>query len=465
MFSSHSTGSGSILTSFSAMLSRSSSRDVCYHLLRLALRPWHSLERTLDPQSIRSSHERCYQPSGELLASDSSWASSWHLWRVLMSLGLGSLNPIATARLHEEFASHLEAGGLWEWAVFALMHEVNPHVRAVSVKRLIARNVKLQPLEKTPEGQWRLDEESVSRFNEAESFILRRFGVPAKWFHEAKACLARSLLASHSSAIDADTHRLLANLEAAHWLASQHYDAAHDVYMKRLLPDIMLHSSAVSISSILADTHLATGGSPASLATKLMTALQPFNEIPRGSLPSAFEKGAEVYVVYSRILSLAYQLALCNKTEEERIERDGYLETSQVRDISDILEDLLANAQQLVDLLQSMPTPTFRDRFVGISKRLTCLISSVVVLNSVTFFRVVKSEIAVTVIRLISVFLNNDLPLKPSEAGSEISEGLDEKNSVLCQRLKLLTNIDLPSEAILSEMEALTATGISQRVF
>nr|CUU98734.1 hypothetical transcript [Hymenolepis microstoma] len=85
-----------------------------------------------------------------------------------------------------------------------------------------------------------------------------------------------------------------------------------------------------------------------------------------------------------------------------------------------------------------MPTPTVRDR-------------------------VIKSEIAVTVIRLISVFLNNDLPLKP-EVGSEASEGLDEKNSVLCQRLKLLTNIDLPSEAILSEVEALTATGISQRM-
>nr|CDS27270.2 nuclear pore complex protein Nup98 Nup96 [Hymenolepis microstoma] len=424
------------------MLSRSSSRDVCYHLLRLATRPWHSLERTLDPQSIRSSpkqRQNQHQPSSELLVSDSSWSSSWHLWRVLMSLGLGSLNPIATARLHEELASHLEAGGLWEWAVFALMHEADPRVRAASVKRLIARNVKLQLLERTPEGQWRLDGESASRFNEAESFILQRFGVPVKWLHEAKACLARSLLASHSSAVDADTHRLLASLEAAHWLASQHYDAAHEVYMKHLLPDIILHSSPVSVSSVLADAHLATGGCPASLATKLMTVLQPFNGIPRDSLPSVFEKGVEVYVVYARILSLVYQLSLCNKTEEERMEGDSYMEDSQMRDISDILEDLLANAQQLVDLLQSMPTPTVRDR-------------------------VIKSEIAVTVIRLISVFLNNDLPLKP-EVGSEASEGLDEKNSVLCQRLKLLTNIDLPSEAILSEVEALTATGISQRVF
>ncbi|VDN95880.1 unnamed protein product [Rodentolepis nana] len=421
------------------MLSRSSSRDVCYHLLRLSTRPWHSLERTLDPQSIRSSpKQRQNQPSGELLVSDSSWSSSWHLWRVLVSLGLGSLNPIATARLHEELASHLEAGGLWEWAVFALMHEVDPRSRAASVKRLIARNVKLQSLERTPEGQWRLDEESVSRFNEAESFILQRFGVPVKWLHEAKACLARSLLASHSSAVDAETYRLLASLEAAHWLASQHYDAAHEVYMKHLLPDIMLHSSPVSVSSVLADAHLATGGSPVSLATKLMTVLQPFNGIPRDSLPSAFERGAEVYVVYARILSLAYQLSLCNKTDEERMESDSYMDGNRVRDISDILEDLLANAQQLVDLLQSMPTPTVRDR-------------------------VVKSEIAVTVIRLISVFLNNDLPLKP-ETGSEISEELDEKNSILCQRLKLLTNIDLPSEAILSEVETLTATGISQRM-
>lgn len=373
------------------MLSRGSSRDVCYHLLRLASRPWHRLERTLDPQSIRSSRfQRQNQCSngGELLASDSSWASSWHLWRVLMSLGIGSLNPIATARLHEELACHLEVGGLWEWAIFVLMHEVEPRARAASVKRLLARNVTLQSLAKTPEGQWRLDAESVSRFNQAESFILRRFGVPVKWIHEAKvlcrylylplliqslkyhhvfqACLARSLLTSNLAAIDADTRRLLASLEAAHWLAACHFEAAHNVYMKHLLPDIILHSSAVSISSVLADAHLAAGGL-ASLASKLMTALQPLNEISRDNLPSSFETGAGVYMVYARILSLAYQLALCHKTEEKKSERDGYVEVSSAAhmgDVSDILEDLLANTQELIGLLQTMPTPTIRDRFV-----------------------------------------------------------------------------------------------------
>lgn len=68
-------------------------------------------------------------------------------------------------------------------------------------------------------------------------------------------------------------------------------------------------------------------------------------------------------------------------------------------------------------------------------------------------------------IRLISVFLNNSLPLKPSESDGDGFELKDEETSVLCQRLKLLTSIDLPSEAILSELEALTASGIAQHVF
>ncbi|KAM7537618.1 hypothetical protein Aperf_G00000065908 [Anoplocephala perfoliata] len=426
-----------------AMLSRSSSRDVCYHLLRLASRPWHCLERTLDPQSIRSSRSQRQNPdSAELLGSDSSWVSSWHLWRVLMSLGKGSLNPIATTRLHEELACHLEVGGLWEWAVFVLMHEVEPRVRAASVKRLLGRNVTLQCLAKTPEGQWRLDAESVSRFNQAESFVLQRFGVPVKWIHEAKACLARSLLTSNLAVIDANTRRLLASLEASHWLAAGHFEAAHVVYMKHLLPDIMLHSNAVSISSVLVDADLAAGGL-ASLASKLMTVLQPLKGIPEDNLPAAFETGAGVYMVYARILSLAYQLALCNKTEEEKSERVGYIgvsHTAPMGDISDILKDLLANTQELVDLLQRMPTPTIRDR-------------------------VVKSEVAVTVIRLISVFLTNALPLKPSKSDADGFELNDEENWVLCQRVKLLTTIDLPSEAILSELEALMASSIAQHVF
>nr|CDS17585.1 nuclear pore complex protein Nup98 Nup96 [Echinococcus granulosus] len=433
-----------------AKLSRSSSRDVCYHLLRLASRPWHSLERTLDPQSIQC--DRQQQGSGEATASGGNWPSSWHLWRVLLSIGLSSLNPIATSRMHVEMASHLETGGLWEWAVFVLMHEVEPRVRAASVKRLLARHVTLKCPLQTAERQWRLDEESVSRFNQAEAFIVDRFGVPAKWLHEAKASLARSLLASQSASTNVKTHRLLASLEAAHWLAAGHLEAAHDVYVKYLLPDIVLHSNAVPVRSTQADVQIASKGS-ALLASKLLTSLQPFIAIPQESLPTSFDSGAGVYLAYARVLHLVCQLASSNRVEGEGFEEDAIVEVrpdTPACAISGTLVDLQANIHQLVGLLQSMATPSIRDR-------------------------VVKSEMAVTIVRLISAFFHDHSPPQtsnpsPDEAVSGSTMGTstsaafpaDEESLLFCQRLNLIANIDSPSETRLSELGTLTASGIAK---
>ncbi|KAL5961216.1 Nuclear pore complex protein Nup98-Nup96 [Taenia solium] len=428
-------------------LSRSSSRDVCYHLLRLASRPWHSLERTLDPQSMQC--DRWRRGSGEATTSSSNWPSSWHLWRVLFSIGLSSLNPIATSRLHVEMASHLETGGLWEWAVFALMHEVEPRVRAASVKQLLARHVTLKYPLQTANYQWRLDEESVNRFNQAEAFIVDRLGVPVKWLHEAKASLARSLLVTQSASSNAETHRLLASLEAAHWLAAGHLEAAHDVYVKYLLPDIVLHSDALSVSSTSA-VKIASRSS-ALLAFKLLTALQPFIAIPQESLPTAFETGAGVYLAYARILHLVGQLAPSNRVEGEEIERDVNVEASPIgptSTTSETLLDLQANMHRLVGLLQSMPTPSVRDR-------------------------VVKSEMAVTIVRLISVFLHDrpspqPFDLSPSQAEPTMCTTIstafpvDEESFLLCQRLNLLANVESPSETRLNELQTLTASGIAK---
>ncbi len=71
--------------------------------------------------------------------------------------------------------------------------------------------------------------------------------------------------------------------------------------------------------------------------------------------------GAGVYLVYGRILHLARQLSLCQAPEDEDTEgaSNGQLAPEMV---ADILEELQANTQQLIDLLQSMPTPTIRER-------------------------------------------------------------------------------------------------------
>ncbi len=74
-----------------------------------------------------------------------------------------------------------------------------------------------------------------------------------------------------------------------------------------------------------------------------------------------FNIGAGIYLVYGRILHLARQLSLCQAPEDEDTEgaSNGQLAPEMV---ADILEELQANTQQLIDLLQSMPTPTIRER-------------------------------------------------------------------------------------------------------
>lgn len=105
-----------------------------------------------------------------------------------------------------------------------------------------------------------------------------------------QASLARSLLVTQSASTNVETHRLLASLEAAHWLAAGHLEAAHDVYVKCLLPDIVLHSDALSIFSTPADVQIASRSS-ALLVSRLLTALQPFIAIPQESLPATFDSG------------------------------------------------------------------------------------------------------------------------------------------------------------------------------
>ncbi len=65
--------------------------------------------------------------------------------------------------------------------------------------------------------------------------------------------------------------------------------------------------------------------------------------------------------MYGRILHLARQLSLCQAPEDEDTEgaSNGQLAPEMV---ADILEELQANTQQLIDLLQSMHTPTIRER-------------------------------------------------------------------------------------------------------
>lgn len=72
-----------------------------------------------------------------------------------------------------------------------------------------------------------------------------------------------------------------------------------------------------------------------------------------------------MYLAYARILHLVVQLAPSNRVESEEFEKGINVEASPIAStttISGTLSDLQANIHRLVGLLQSMPTPSIRDR-------------------------------------------------------------------------------------------------------
>nr|VZI43396.1 unnamed protein product [Spirometra erinaceieuropaei] len=415
-----------------ALKSRDWPRDVAYHLLRLKCRRWHSLERTLDPTSMWLRQGNCGSRNTPAL---SDWSASWHLWRVLHALGYRQLNPLATSRLHSEFACQLESSGLWQWAIFVLLHEEDPRVRASSVKQVIARHMSLQPRAVMSQGKddfFHLDSpEAVdAAFTRAETFLIEQLNVPKRWLHEAKACLARSRLVGLPFSARARRRRhLFASLEAAHWLAAGHVDAAHDVCLQHLLPDFILHSE--STATILpSSTNFVKSKASGLLASRLLSVLQPFIQLPPDRCPSSFSTGAGVYVAYGRVLYLINHLSAVTQPNTDHSEITG-----GPTSLAETLVQLENSCQELCEVLKSMTV------------------------NS-THERVVKSEIASAAVNVLSAFAKqrppgdrfDDSPPLPPAAGGECDR-IDYLET-LRRYAHLISQLGLPNEKRMRELES-----------
>ncbi|NXO01677.1 NUP98 protein, partial [Rhinopomastus cyanomelas] len=86
-------------------------RDVCFHLLKLYSDRHYDLDQLLDPRSVTSDPLDC--------------RLSWHLWEVLRALNYSHLLGQSRGLLGAGYSAQLESEGLWEWAIFVLLHE--PH--------------------------------------------------------------------------------------------------------------------------------------------------------------------------------------------------------------------------------------------------------------------------------------------------------------------------------------------------
>ncbi|XP_053312712.1 nuclear pore complex protein Nup98-Nup96 isoform X2 [Spea bombifrons] len=178
--------------------SASLQRDVCFHLLKLYSERHYDLCQLLDPKSVTS--------------DPLDYRLSWHLWMVMQALRYTHLSEEGQGLLHASYAAQLESVGLWEWAVFVLLHIAKADVRESAVRELITRHCGL-----------RQTAESLAK----EAFLVTKLAVPAAWIHEAKAVRAKR---------QGDRHR-----EALYLLEAGHWNHCHQLVTRYLASDAIVN--------------------------------------------------------------------------------------------------------------------------------------------------------------------------------------------------------------------------------
>ncbi|XP_040390705.1 nuclear pore complex protein Nup98-Nup96 isoform X1 [Cygnus olor] len=279
-------------------------RDVCFHLLKLYSDKHYDLDQLLDPRSITSDPVDC--------------RLSWHLWEVLRALNYTHLFKQGQGVLNASYAAQLESEGLWEWAVFILLHEPDTHVREKAVRELLNRHCVLS---ETPES-WA-----------KETFLTKRLCVPAEWIHEAKAVRAR---------MEGDKHK-----EALFLFKAGHWNQCHKLVVRHLASDAIINENYKYLKGFLED-------------------LSPPE---RSVLIQDWEVAGLVYLDYIRVIEMvdriqqldcsAYELerlhtkvtSLCNRIEQIQCHnaKDRLAQSDMAKRIANLLRVVLS--------LQHTPEP------------------------------------------------------------------------------------------------------------
>ncbi|NXB27054.1 NUP98 protein, partial [Rhagologus leucostigma] len=185
-------------------------RDVCFHLLKLYSDRSYELDQLLDPRSVTS--------------DPLDFRLSWHLWEVLRALNYSHLSQQSWGVLNTSYAAQLESEGLWEWAVFVMLHEPDMHIREKAVRELLSRHCALA---ETPES-WA-----------KETFLTQRLCVPPHWIHEAKAVRAR---------MEGDKHK-----EALFLFKAGHWNQCHKLVVRHLASDAIINENYKYLKGFLED--------------------------------------------------------------------------------------------------------------------------------------------------------------------------------------------------------------------
>ncbi|KAK1336071.1 hypothetical protein QTO34_003871 [Cnephaeus nilssonii] len=231
--------------------SRRPLQDVCFHLLKLYSDRHYDLNQLLEPRSIT--------------ADPLDYRLSWHLWEMLRALNYTHLSEQCEGVLQTSYAGQLESEGLWEWAIFVLLHIDNSSLRERAVRELLTRHCQLL---ETPES-WA-----------KETFLTQKLCVPAEWIHEAKAVRAH---------MESDRH-----LEALYLFKAGHWNHCHRLVIRHLASDAIINENYDYLKGFLED-------------------LAPPE---RSGLIQDWETSGLVYLDYLRVLEMVHQI--------QQVECSGY---------------------------------------------------------------------------------------------------------------------------------------------
>ncbi|XP_021239754.1 nuclear pore complex protein Nup98-Nup96 isoform X2 [Numida meleagris] len=272
-------------------------RDVCFHLLKLYSDRHYDLDQLLDPRSITS--------------DPVDYRLSWHLWEVLRALNYSHVCRQGQGVLNASYAAQLESEGLWEWAVFVVLHEPDSHTRERAVRELLGRHCALA---ESPES-WA-----------KETFLTQRLCVPAEWIHEAKAVRAR---------MEGDKHK-----EALFLFKAGHWNQCHKLVVRHLASDAIINENYKYLKGFLED-------------------LSPPE---RSTLIQDWELAGLVYLDYIRVIEMVdriqqldcstYELerlhtkvtSLCNRIEQIQCHnaRDRLAQSDMAKRIANLLRVVLS---------------------------------------------------------------------------------------------------------------------------
>uniref|UniRef100_A0AAR2LBS6 Nuclear pore complex protein Nup98-Nup96 n=1 Tax=Pygocentrus nattereri TaxID=42514 RepID=A0AAR2LBS6_PYGNA len=180
--------------------SKKSLYDICFHLLKLYSDKHYSLQQLLDPSTVT--------------ADQLDYRLSWHLWNVLQALNYTHLSLSRQGLLHASYAAQLESAGLWEMAVFVLLHIPDSALRERAVREMLNQHC---PLEETEDSA------------EKERFLTDKLLIPIHWIHEAKAIRACR---------DGDKHG-----EALHLYKAGHWNHCHRLVIQNLASDCIINDN------------------------------------------------------------------------------------------------------------------------------------------------------------------------------------------------------------------------------